>query len=328
MKRMHRVIIAIAMMIMSLGAGPVSAQEWPTRFVALIVPFGAGSASDIVSRILTPRISEALGQQVIIENVGGAGGNIGVTRAAKAVPDGYTVVMGALDTFAQSPSLFKTPPYNPVADFTPVGLALEQPLVLTVRKDMPVANLQEFASYVKANQTKVKFASSGVGSAVHLACSQIINSIGATVTHVPYRSSAPALQDMIAGHIDFYCPIAVAAIPLIANRSIKALAILTKERSPLLPDLGTAKEQGFEGLDGYYWMGFFFPKGTPDFVVKKFNEAVSAALDSPEVQTRLRELGTTIVSSDRRSPAYLRLYVQSEIAKWGATIKASGITPQ
>jgi tripartite-type tricarboxylate transporter receptor subunit TctC len=136
------------------------------------------------------------------------------------------------------------------------------------------------------------------------------------------------LQDVIAGHIDFYCPIAVAAIPLLANNSLKALAILTKERSPLLPDLQTAKEQGFEGLDGYYWMGFFFPKGTPEPIVRKFNQAVAAALDSPDVQRRLRDLGTTAVASDRRSSSYLGEYVQSEIKKWAATIRASGITPQ
>ena len=155
------------------SAVPAAAQEWPTRFITLIVPFGPGSASDIVARILAPAYSEVLGQQVVVENIGGAGGNIGTTRAAKAAPDGYTMVLGAVDTFAQSPSLFKNPPYNPVTDFTPVGLAVEQPLVLTVRKDLPVNNLKEFAAYLKANQAKMQFASAGVGSAVHLACSQI-----------------------------------------------------------------------------------------------------------------------------------------------------------
>lgn len=311
------------------SAVPAVAQEWPTRFITLIVPFGPGSASDIVSRILAPGMSEALGQQVVIENIGGAGGNIGTTRAANAAPDGYTIVLGAIDTFAQSPSLFKTPPYNPVTDFTPVGLAVEQPLVLTVKKDLPVNNLKEFAAYLKANQAKMQFASAGVGSAVHLACSQINFAVGTpNVTHVPYRSSAPALQDVIAGHIDYYCPLAVAAIPLVKNQSLKALAILTQERSSLLPDLPTAKEQGFDGMDGYYWMGFFFPKGTPDPIVQKLNKAVNVTLETPAVQVRLRDLATTAVVRDRRSPAYLHKYVESEITKWAAAIKASGITPQ
>ena len=316
------------LVVLAWSTVPGAAQDWPTRFVTLIVPFGPGSASDIVARILVAPISEALGQQVVVENIGGAGGNIGVSRAAKAAPDGYVMVLGAVDTFAQGPSLFKTPPYNPVTDFTPAGLAVEQPLVLTVKKNLPVDNLKEFATYLKANHAKMQFASSGVGSAVHLACSQINHAVGVTVTHVPYRSSAPALQDLIAGHLDFYCPLAVAAIPLIKNQSLKALAILTQERSPLLPDLPTAKEQGFEGMDGYYWMGFFFPKGTADPIVQKLNKAINVALDTPPVQARLRELATTVVARDRRSPAYLQKYVESEIAKWAATIKASGITPQ
>lgn len=321
--------IAFALLVaLACNASPAAAQGWPTRFITLIVPFGPGSASDTVARILVPHMSEALGQQVVVENIGGAGGNIGTTRAAKAPPDGYQMVLGAVDTFAQSPSLFKKPPYNPVTDFTPVGLAVEQPLVLTVKKDLPVNNLKEFAAYLKANQAKMQFASSGVGSAVHLACSQITFAVGATVTHVPYRSSAPALQDLIAGHIDFYCPLAVAAIPLIQNKSLKALAILTQERSALLPDLPTAKEQGFEGMDGYYWMGFFFPKGTPDPIVQKVNAAINVTLNTPTVQARLRNLATTVVAPERRSPAYLHKYVDSEITKWAATIKASGISPQ
>jgi tripartite-type tricarboxylate transporter receptor subunit TctC len=305
-----------------------STQSWPTRFITLIVPFGPGSASDIVSRLLAPRLSEALGQQVVVEDIGGAGGTIGVSRAAKAPPDGYTVVLGAIDTFAQSQSLFKNPPYNSVADFTPVALALEQPLVLTVRKDLPAANLQEFAAYVRANQSSMQFGSSGVGSAVHLACFQFTAAVGATVTHVPYRGSAAALQDLIAGRLDFYCPIAVAAIPQIESKAMKALAILTRERSSLLPDLATAKEQGFDGIDGYYWMGFFLPRGTPDAIVKTLNAAIDVTLDTAAVQARLRDLGTTVVARERRSSAYLQQYLESEITKWADTMKAGGVTPQ
>ena len=310
------------------GIAPTAAQNWPTRFITLIVPFGSGSASDTVARILAPSISEVLGQQVVVENVGGAGGTIGTSRAAKAAPDGYTLVLGAIDTFAQSQSLFKNPPYNSIAEFTPVGLAVEQPLLLTIRKDLPAENLKEFATYLKANQAKMQFASAGVGSAVHLACFQFTAAVGATVTHVPYRSSAPALQDLIAGRIDFYCPLAVAAVPHIQSNSMKAIAILTQERSSLLPDMATAKEQGFDGIDGYYWMGFFFPKGVPEPIVKKVNEAISVALDAPVVQERLRTLVTTVVRRDRRSSAYLENYLASEVKKWAATMKSSGVIPQ
>jgi tripartite-type tricarboxylate transporter receptor subunit TctC len=292
------------------------------------VPFGAGSATDIVARIIVPRVSEVLGQQVVVENVGGAGGAIGATRAAKASPDGYQMVLGAVDTFAQSQSLHKTPPYNSITDFTPIALAVEQPLLLTVKKNLPVENLKEFVTYMKANQAKMQFGSSGVGSAVHLACFRITSAVGATVTHVTYRGSAQALQDLIAGHLDFYCPIATAAMAPVENGSLKAIAILTQERSSLLPNLPTAKEQGFDGLDGYYWMGFFAPKGTPEPIVKKLNAAINAALDTPEVQARLRDLTTTVVAPERRSSAYLQKFLESEITKWADTIKASGIAPQ
>jgi tripartite-type tricarboxylate transporter receptor subunit TctC len=314
--------------VQTSSAQTSSAQNWPSRFVTLVVPFGPGSATDIAARILAPRLSELLGQQVVIEDIGGAGGTIGVSRVAKALPDGYQVVLGAVDTFAQSQSLFKNPPYNSVADFIPVALAMEQPLLLTVKQDLPVNNLREFAAYVRTNQARMQFGSSGVGSAPHLACFQLTAAIGASVTHVPYRASAPALQDLIAGRLDFYCPIAVAAIPQIGNKALKALAILTRERSALLPDLATAKEQGFDGVDGYYWMGFFFPKGTPDPIVKTLNAAIDGTLDSEVVQARLRDLGTTVVARERRSADYLRQFLDSEIAKWAATMKASGVTPQ
>ena len=309
-------------------SAPAAAQEWPTRFITMIVPFGTGSASDTVARIFAPQLSEILGQQVVIENVGGAGGTIGSSRAAKAAPDGYTMVMGAIDTFAQSQSLFKNPPYNSVTDFVPAGLLVEQPLLLTIRKDLPADNLKDFAAYVKAHAATMQFASAGVGSAAHLACFQLTAAIGVTVTHVPYRSSAPALQDLIGGRIDFYCPLAPAGMPLMQNKTAKTLAVLTQERSPLLADLPTAKEQGFDGIDGYYWMGFFFPKGVPEPIVKKLNEAINTALESPVVQERLRPLLTTVVSRDRRSPAYLRTYLESEIKKWAATMKAGGVEPQ
>lgn len=301
------------------------AQSWPTRHITLIVPFGPGSGSDVVARILMARVSEELGQQIIIENVGGAGGIIGVGRVAKAAPDGTQFVLGAVDTFAQSQSLLKTPPYNSTTDFVPVGLAVEQPLVLITRNSLPVADLKEFVDYVKANHGKMQFGSGGVGSAPHLACHQISAAIGVSVAHVPYRGSAPAIQDMMAGNLDFYCPLAVGAMPLIDSKSVKVLAILTRTRSSLIPELATAEEQGIKGLDGYYWIGFFMPKGTPDAIVTRLNAVLSIALDTPAVQDRLRTVGTTVVEKERRSPSYLAGFVDSEIRKWADTIRSAGV---
>lgn len=323
----RHIALTCALALMA-GITPAAAQKWPSRFVTLIVPFGPGSGTDIVSRIITARASELLGQQIVVENVGGAGGVIGVSRVAKAAPDGYQIVLGAVDTFAQMQSTIKNPPYNPLTDFTPVGLAVEQPLLLVVRNGIPVENLKEFASYLKANHAKMQFGSAGVGGAPHLACFQLTAVIGVNVTHVPYRTSAPALQDMIAGNLDFYCPLAVGAMRLVENKSLKALAVLTRERSPLVPDMPTAAEQGFDAVDGYYWMGFFLPKDAPEAIVKTLNEAIGGALDTPSVQARLREVATTVVAKERRSPAYLRKFVESEIAKWAALVKASGVEPQ
>ena len=221
------------LVILAIGMASALADGWPTRVVTLVIPFGPGSGTDIVGRILANRVSQALGQQMIVEDLGGAGGTIAVSRVAKATPDGYQIVLGAVDTFAQSQYLFKEPPSNTVVDFVPVGLAVEQPLLLVVRNDLPVANLKEFATYLKANQTKMRFGSAGIGAAPYLACAMITAAIGATATHVPYRSAAPALQDMIRGDIDYYCPLSISVSSLIESKSVKPLAVLTGDRSPL-----------------------------------------------------------------------------------------------
>jgi len=292
----------------------------------MVVPFAAGSASDTVGRILAARLSEVLGQQVIIENIGGAGGMTGAARVAKAAPDGYQIVLGGVDTFAQNQTLYKKPLYNSVGDFAPVALMVEQPLVLLVRNDLPVHNLKEFIAYAKANQGKMQYGSAGVGSGSHLACAQLNAAMGIDVTHVPYRGSPPAMQDLIAGRIDYFCALGAAAMPQIASNSMRALAVLTKQRSPLLPDVASAHEQGLTDFDSYFWSALFVPKGTPDAVVQALQAAAVATLDTPAVQARLKEVGVTVVAPDRRTTAYLQQFLDSEIEKWAGTIKASGVS--
>jgi tripartite-type tricarboxylate transporter receptor subunit TctC len=324
-----RCLAIICVVALSVGSATAqTSQNWPSHPITLTVPFGPGSGSDTVARIIAGRVAEILGQPMIVENLGGAGGTIAVSRVAKAAPDGYQVVLGAVDTFAQSQSLFKEPPYDSAADFEPVALAVEQPLILITRTGIPVTNLKDFAAYTKVNQNRMQFGSTGVGSGPYLACYLLNAAMGVTVTSVPYRSSAPAFTDMMAGTLDYYCPLAVGAIPFIDNKQVNALAILTAERSSLLPDLPTAKEQGFNVTDGYYWMGFFLPKGTPGAIVAKLNGAIVAALDTPAVQERLRVVATTAVSPERRTPVYLRSYLASEISKWRDIMKAGGVTPQ
>jgi tripartite-type tricarboxylate transporter receptor subunit TctC len=319
-------IFSLAAAAWMAGAQVATAQSWPTRPVTMVVPFAAGSASDTVARILAARLSELLGQQVVIENIGGAGGMTGAARVAKAAPDGYQFVLGGIDTFAQNQTLYKKPLYNSVTEFAPVALMVEQPLVLVARKDLPINNLQEFIAYAKANQGKMQYGSAGVGSGSHLACAQLGAAIGVDITHVPYRGSPPAMQDLIAGRIDYFCALAAAAMPQISSNTMRAVAVLTKSRSPLLPSIASAHEQGLTDFDSYFWSGFFVPKGTPEPIIRRFNEAAAATLDTPTVQDRLKEVGVTVVNADRRSPTYLQSFLDAEIAKWAVTIKASGVS--
>jgi len=302
------------------------AQTWPARPVTLIVTFAAGSGDDVLTRIISPHLSSLLGQQFIVENVGGAGGMNGTNRVARASPEGYEAVVGGTGTFAANQTLYKHPSYNAVTDFVPVGMVAEQPLILVTRKDFPAENLQQFIAYVKANHDNLRFASGGTGSATHLGCVLLNSSIGLNVTHVPYRSTAIAIQDMLAGRIDYACPIASTALSQVQAKQLKAIAILTKSRSPILPELATAQEQGLKDFEAYIWNGIFLPKGTPAAIVSKFNDALGKALDKPEVQERIGQIGGVVVAKERRSPEYLRQFVTTEITKWAAPIKAAGIS--
>ena len=323
----HFSILAAAFVIASAWtAHPAMAQNWPTRPLTMVVPFAAGSASDTVARILGARLSEVLGQQVIIENVGGAGGMTGVARVAKAAPDGYQFVLGGIDTFAQNQTLYKKPLYNSLTDFAPVALMVEQPLVLVARNDLPAGNLQEFIAYAKANQAKMQYGSAGVGSGSHLACAQLNAAIGVDITHVPYRGSPPAMQDLIAGRIDYFCALAAAAMPQLGSNSMKAIAVMTRNRSPLLPSLASAHEQGLSEFDSYFWSGFFLPKDTPAAIVQKLHAAAVDTMSTPFVQERLKGVGVTVVTTERRSTDYLKTFVVAETEKWAATIKASGVS--
>ena len=322
-----RIILAVFGVVL-VATAPAHAQDWPTRPVTLVIPFGPGSGTDLVARNLATPLGERLGQPIVVQNAGGAGGLIGVSRVAKAAPDGYELVMGAIDTFALSPSLRKQPPYDPVRDFVPAGLAVVQPLILIARKDLPVSNMREFADYVKQNGSKMQFGSAGVGTANHLVCSELTRAMGANVTHISYRGSAEAMTDMLAGHLDFYCILAISAVPFVKAGTLKAIAVLTHERSPILAEVPTAKEQGYDFGDFYYWMGMFFPKDTPAPIVSKFNAALNATLDRADLQARLREAATTVAPPEHRSPDYLRGFLASEIKSWAEAIKANGVEPQ
>jgi tripartite-type tricarboxylate transporter receptor subunit TctC len=279
-----------------------------------------------MGRILAARLAEVLGQQVIVENAGGAGGMNGAYRVAKAAPDGYQFVLGTNGTHAQNQSLYKSPLYNAATDFAPVALIGEQPIALLTRKDLPADNLPEFIAYAKANQATMKYGSAGTGSAVQLSCVLLNAANGFMVTHVPYRGSAPATQDLIAGRIDYQCANLSPVLSQVETRLIKALAVLSGHRSALMPELATADEQGLAGFEAVLWYGLFLPKDTPPAIVDKLNTAVVATMDTPAVQERMKQIGAELVPSERRSSEYLGKFVVSEIAKWAGPIKASGVT--
>jgi tripartite-type tricarboxylate transporter receptor subunit TctC len=301
-----------------------SAQSWPERPVTMVVPFAAGGGTDLLGRIVGRRLSEVLGQQVIIENVGGAGGMVGSARVVKAPPDGYQFVVGTTAD-AINQSLYKNPLYNFATDLVPAGLVGSQPTVLLTRKDFPASNLQEFTAYAKAKQATLQFASAGTGSTGHLFCNLLNVALGINITHVPYRGGGPAMQDLIAGRTDYICTLSPTAKPAMDGDLVKAIAILSRERSPMLPDLPTAHEQGLTDFDVDTWFGLFFPRLTPEPIVRKLNAAIALTLDTPGVQDQLKEIVASVAAPDRRSPDYLRKLVDSETAKMGAAIRAAGI---
>jgi tripartite-type tricarboxylate transporter receptor subunit TctC len=319
-----RVIAAIASLISATA--PAAAQNWPNRAVTMVVPFAAGGPADTVGRILALHLSDYLNQQVIVENVGGAGGMTGASRVAKAAPDGYQFVVGNVGTHAANQTLYKRPLYNAAADFTPVILLAETPLVLLARKDLAASDLPGFITYAKANQGKMQYGSGGVGSASHLACMLVNAAIGLKATHVPYRGAAPAIQDLIAGRIDYQCPDTPIAISQIQSETVKAIAILTRDRSPSLSALATAHEQGLTNFAASNWFAVFLPKGAPAAIVQKLHAASVAVLDTPAVQIRFQEIGADLVRPERRSPDYLQKFVGSEIDKWAGPIKEIGVS--
>jgi tripartite-type tricarboxylate transporter receptor subunit TctC len=303
----------------------VKAEEWPIRPLTMINPFAAGGPNDVLARLFAQRMGEILGQSIIIENIGGAGGMNGADRVAKATPDGYTFLLGTVGTQAQNRTLYKKPAYNSTTDFAAVALMVEAPLVLVARKDLPVKDMKEFVAYAKANKDKMQFASAGTGSAIHLGCELMNMVAGLDVVHVPYRGANPAMQDLVGGRVDYLCDIITTAKPQIDGGAVKAIAILTKERSAVLPNVSTAIEQGY-GVEAYTWNAFFLPRGTPEAIVQKLNHATVEAMKTPAVREKLESLGLRFVSDDRTTPEYLTKFVQSEIVKWAAPIRAGGIS--
>ena len=328
---MRQAIIGASAALALAGlVSPAGAQEsssgWPNRPITLVVPYAAGGPVDTIGRIMAARLSELLGQQMIVENIGGAGGMTGAARVAKAAPDGSTVMLSGSAVLAIIPLLFKKPLYNPLTDFEHASLFSDSARVLITRKDFPANNLAEFVAYAKANQAKMQYGSAGGGSGTHI-CAVLLNqAMGTEITHVPYRGASLAMQDLMGGRIDFIAEQISTALPQIRGGTVKAIVTLGLDRAPGVEQLPTAQEQGLSGLDCGAWGGFSFPKGTPQAIVRRMAKASSDAIDTPAVRERFKSIGVTITPPERRSPEYLTKFVVSETARWAAPIKASGVS--
>lgn len=312
---------------LAVGAwsGTAQAQSYPNKPLTMVAPFAAGGTTDAIARILAEGLRAELGQPVVVENIGGAGGMTGSYRVAKAPPDGYQFVLGSVGTHSQNQSFYKRPLYDAATDFEPVALVTDQSIVLVARKDFPADDLRQFIAYAKANQKALQYGSAGTGGSNHLACLLLNSAIGIDITHVPYRSGAQAMQDLLGGRIDYQCPTGAVAVPQITSQTVKALAILSKKRSAILPSLPSAHEQGLTDFDIPTWYAVFLPKGTPKPIVERLHAAVVAVIDKPDVQKRMGEIGADVVGPERRSSEYLAKFVVSEIKRWEGPIKASGV---
>ena len=322
----------LAVVVFALTSLPAAAQTtgqapaptWPRKPVTLVVPFPAGSASDVVARILQPRFSELLKKEVIIENVSGAGGTTGALRVARATPDGYQIAFGVTGTHSQNQLLYKKPPYDATTDFAPVGLIAEAPYMLITRPDFPAGNLKEFMSYAKANHAKMQYGSGGPGSGTHITCLLLNTAIGIEATHVPYRSTSQAMPDLLAGRIDYLCDPIQTALPGIQQNTVRAIAALSRERTAVLPGVPSAHEQGLANFDASIWFALFFPKNTPEAIILRLNGVLSTALDTKSVRERLESNGLRVAVPARRDADYLARFVASEIKKYAGPIKGSG----
>jgi tripartite-type tricarboxylate transporter receptor subunit TctC len=303
----------------------VAAQEaYPSRTITIVVPFAAGGPTDTVARLVAQSMSKTLGQAIIVENVAGAGGTIGVEKVARSKPDGYTLLLMHIG-ISTSPALYRNLRYDPQKDLDPIGLVTDVPMTLIAKKDFPPKDVKELIAYVKANKDKVTYAHAGVGSASHLCGMLFLSTIGADVTTVPYKGTGPAMTDLIGGQVDFMCDQTTNTTQQIKAGTVKAYAVTTKKRVASLPNLPTLDESGLKGFEVGIWHGMWAPHGTPKPAIDKLVAALQTALKDPGLTKKFEELGTEPEPQNRATPEALRAHLKSEIDKWGPIIKKAGI---
>jgi tripartite-type tricarboxylate transporter receptor subunit TctC len=324
MIRFTSILRGVVIGLMLTGAGVAQAQDWPTRTVSLIVPFAAGGTTDIVGRIIAQSLSQRLGQTVIVENVGGAGGNLGASNAAKAAPDGYTIFMATV-AHTMAPGIYKKLSYNFEKDFDPITVVATVPNILVVNPSVPAKNVTELLAYMKANPGKVNYGSAGVGSTEHMSGEMFRSISGTDIVHVPYRGGAPMMADLVAGHIQMAIETSGSATSFMKGGTVRALAVSTGERSKLFPDLPTLAESGLKGYDVSTWYGFLVPKGTPEPIRKRLYDELAAILKDPVMVKRLNDLGA---EPGGEPPAQFAAFIRAETDKWVRLAKEAGISAE
>ena len=321
-------VLGLATVAYALWVGPAEAQTYPTRPITVIVPFAAGGPTDVIARIVGDHMGRTLGQQVIVENVVGAGGTTGIGRGAAATPDGYTIMMGHMGTHGAAPALYKNLKYDPNKDFEPIGIAAGTPILVVARIDFPPKSLKDLMAHLQTAGDKVNEGHAGVGSVSFTTCSMFNVMTGAKPTRVPYSGTGPVINDMLAGKLDYACDQIVSVATQVQGGKIKAYTIATDKRSPALPDVPTSAEAGLPEFKVSAWNGLFAPKGTSKEIVAKLNDALSKALSDPATRKRMEDLGGVIPEGRDRTPEYLAKFVSSEVDRWGKTLKAAGVVPK
>src|SRR4051794_28195720 len=307
-------------------AAPAQAETYPSKPITIIVPFAAGGPSDVLARTLGDKMRTTLKETVVIENVTGAAGTIGVTRAVRSPADGYTLSFGHLGTHVVNGAIYPLP-FDLVDDLDPVTLLGANPMLVVSKNAIPATTFQELIGWVKANQAKATFGTAGVGSGAHFSGVFLQNLIGTNASYVPYRGTGPALQDLVAGQIDIIVDQASNSLPQVQAKTIRAYAVTDSKRLAALPDVPSVDEAGLPGFHVSLWSGMWVPKGTPKDIVGKLNEAIRAALDDPAVQKRYAELGLEPPAPAQRTPEALRAHQKAEVAKWWPVIKAANVKP-
>ena len=304
-----------------LGCSTAIAADYPDRNITLVVPFAPGGTTDIVARLVAEHMGKTLGRSLIVENDAGAGGTVASRRVAQAPADGYTLMIGTLGTHGAGPSQYPNLKYDPRRDFTPIGQTSGMPFVLVTRKDFPTNNLKEFVEYVQRNQDKVSEAHAGVGSEIHAACTLLQSIIGTKTARVAYRGGAPAINDVVAGQVDFACTVLATVAPQVLAGNVKALAVTSRERVDVLKDIPTTTEAGLPAFQATTWTAMFGPKDLPEVIQSKLIDALTKALDDPATRKRLTDLGGQIPDSAHRTPQALQSLVESEVARWAPVLK-------